>query len=421
VATRVEGPGHSNQVNSITSAGEKVFSAGMDDSVREIDTKSNTFTSQAASTSSLPKALAALETTGQVYVATASGIEAIRDGKKVFGLQVNYTPTSISAHAKSKLVAVGGEDNKVYLYKVDTDGKLDAAGTLEKNRTAVTAVSFSPDGSLLAVGDGGGKVLVYDIASKEVRDHFIYRRNDDNNISSTQVTIQHWVFHTSRIQSIAWTPSGKYAASASLDTNVYVWSVAKVSISYSPSPSDRLANWLKYALHRFCSPYPAHPPYCYQSKTSLARYEFCFFFRENADIFCAPPRTHILEVPRAFNGKMRRHSSPRVPTPRCVLSRSNTILHKTTHTTLLPFVAPHRRPTVFAYPYVGQMGIGLDAVVTRGRYRREYIPKCFSSPLRSLPPFSSLVNPGLVNLQTLFESRSIIHWHHALLCKSFCS
>lgn len=36
-----------------------------------------------------------------------------------------------------------------------------------------------------------------------------------------------WGSHTGRITSLRWAADGKHCASASLDTNVFVWSVAK--------------------------------------------------------------------------------------------------------------------------------------------------------------------------------------------------
>ena len=36
-----------------------------------------------------------------------------------------------------------------------------------------------------------------------------------------------WSFHSARILSLAWTSDDKYCASGSLDTHVYVYSVAK--------------------------------------------------------------------------------------------------------------------------------------------------------------------------------------------------
>lgn len=43
-----------------------------------------------------------------------------------------------------------------------------------------------------------------------------------------QASISRWTFHNSRIHSLAWTADGAHVASGSLDTHVYVWSIAKV-------------------------------------------------------------------------------------------------------------------------------------------------------------------------------------------------
>ena len=83
--------------------------------------------------------------------------------------------------------------------------KLAAVHTLAKNKGAVSALSFNPEGNLLAVGDSAGKIYVYDVATGETK-------------------IQQWVSHTARVTSINWSPSGQYAVSGSLDTNIYVWS-----------------------------------------------------------------------------------------------------------------------------------------------------------------------------------------------------
>jgi WD40 repeat protein len=36
-----------------------------------------------------------------------------------------------------------------------------------------------------------------------------------------------WSFHTARVNSLSWTDDSLYCSSGSLDTNVYIWSVAK--------------------------------------------------------------------------------------------------------------------------------------------------------------------------------------------------
>jgi len=68
-------------------------------------------------------------------------------------------------------------------------------------------MSFSPDGTLLAVGNSQGKIAVYDTKN------------------SWEVKTDRWSSHTARVMSIAWNTAGTHAASVGLDTNMYVWSL----------------------------------------------------------------------------------------------------------------------------------------------------------------------------------------------------
>lgn len=47
--------------------------------------------------------------------------------------------------------------------------------------------------------------------------------------SQWQVKSNRWSRHTSRVNSLSWTPDSKHCASGSLDTDVYIWSVEKIS------------------------------------------------------------------------------------------------------------------------------------------------------------------------------------------------
>ena len=95
-----------------------------------------------------------------------------------------------------------------------TGTKLTARHTFSNNSGAITVLAFHPAGDQLAAGDTVGKVILYNAVLKEM-------------------VTQNWVFHTARIASIGWSPSGRYAVSGSLDTNIYVWD--------REAPSKRIA------------------------------------------------------------------------------------------------------------------------------------------------------------------------------------
>lgn len=200
----LEGEGHCALVSGLAAAPDgKVYSVGFDDRVREID-GGKSFVPAVSSTASQPRAVT-VASDSTVFVAEASGVEAVRSNQKVFELKPKFTPSSVAAAGTT--IAVGGEDQKVRLY--EWDGKaLAEAATLEGNKGTVSAVAFSPDGSLLAAGDSSGKIILFDVKKRE------------------SVTSR-WSFHSARINSLAWTADGQHCASGSLDTHVYVWSVQK--------------------------------------------------------------------------------------------------------------------------------------------------------------------------------------------------
>ncbi|CCK70506.1 Aip1p KNAG_0E02460 [Huiozyma naganishii CBS 8797] len=76
-----------------------------------------------------------------------------------------------------------------------------------------SCISISPSEKLLAAGDTMGKIVLYDLSTKEVK-------------------TSRWSFHTGRIKSIAWRPTEgddeeDLVASASLDTNIIIYSVQR--------------------------------------------------------------------------------------------------------------------------------------------------------------------------------------------------
>jgi len=207
-ASPLAGQGHTNLVSGLASTPEgKVFSTGYDDRVREVE--GSQFTASVFSTASQPKSLAAAKD-NTVFVVGVDAVEAIRNHQKVADLRPWGSATSPTAIAATgSLVAIGFSDQKVRLY--DWDGKtLQEGGLLDANRGLVSVLAFSPDGSKLAAGDASGKVILYDVAKREM-------------------LTSRWAFHSARVNTLCWTADSLHCASGALDTHIYVWSVQKPS------------------------------------------------------------------------------------------------------------------------------------------------------------------------------------------------
>ncbi|KAG8743601.1 WD40 repeat-like protein [Ceratobasidium sp. 414] len=199
-AQPISGDPHGSQVVSLAATEGKVYSAGFDDTVREIDIGAKKFSTSSIGTNGQPKDVAVSGST--VFVASLNGVLVSKGGKELYKLPSNSPATAIDVHGKT--VAVGSEDKSVTLYEWDGSG-LKELGKLTSNKGAVTAIAFSPDGALVAAADSAGKIFVYDVAEKKL------------------VTFR-WVFHSARVYSLAWTSDGKHCASGSLDTHVYIYS-----------------------------------------------------------------------------------------------------------------------------------------------------------------------------------------------------
>ncbi|KAJ6627956.1 WD40-repeat-containing domain protein [Mycena sp. CBHHK59/15] len=205
-AAAVPGDGHTSIVVGMAAASDgKIFSAGYDDRVREIG--GARFTAASVSTAAQPKAIAAAAD-GTVFVVEASGVEAIRANQKVAHVTTKYTPSAVAPAGRSLLLGARfvADDQKVRLHEWNGTALKEVA-LLEGNKGTVSALAFSPDGALLAAGDSSGRIVLFDVKEQKM------------------ITAR-WSFHSARVNSLAWTPDSKHCASGSLDTHVYVWSVA---------------------------------------------------------------------------------------------------------------------------------------------------------------------------------------------------
>lgn len=202
--TTVDGQQHTNQIARLVVDSGKIYSAGWDDTLRAVDESAVTFLGESTKLPTQPRDASAAN--GLVYVATVSGL-AVFSGEKLVGEQgLGYTPTAVAAFGS--FVTVGGEGNSVVVYNADSAGKVSKVQSISNPTGGISALAFSRDGSHLAAGNTIGKIYVYDT-------------------SNWELVADRWSAHTARVTSIAWDETGKYAASGSLDTNVFVWCLEK--------------------------------------------------------------------------------------------------------------------------------------------------------------------------------------------------
>jgi WD repeat-containing protein 1 (actin-interacting protein 1) len=198
---------HANQVTSLSvipGTGD-LLSTGMDDALKVTPPTGPPTTTLATSGIPLKSAQAAGKT---VFITTKNGIHVVVGGQVVSNLQVPWNPTSVAVAPSGDEVAVGGDNMAVHVYTLAPDGKLSPKHELRGNKGSVGAVAYSPDGTMLAAGDAQKTILVFDITAP-----------------GYPIKIDTWAFHSARIHSLSWSADSKYCVSASLDTNVEVWSV----------------------------------------------------------------------------------------------------------------------------------------------------------------------------------------------------
>lgn len=198
---------HSNLIVSIdNSEPPKYASVSWDDTLKVLGETKLKFEGQ-------PKVSSSANNGGIIAVATDSDYLLILNSYTGEVLQKKQLAEPASAVGISGgLVAVGLErSNVIEVFKAsDLEVSYKLATAL---RATPSCVSISATESYLAAGDVMGKIILYDLNTKEVK-------------------TTRWAYHTSRINSISWRPAESdgdedLVATASLDTNIFIYSVKR--------------------------------------------------------------------------------------------------------------------------------------------------------------------------------------------------
>jgi WD40 repeat protein len=221
-AETIDGDQHTGYISGLATTQEgkgRIYSVGWDDALRVADTGAKTYTGSTAKLSAQPKGVAASSAT--ILVAHSEGIDIYQDGQKSGSAKLPADITTVAAQGAT--AAVGSEDSTVRIGTV-TSSTFTPSIEFKASRNPISTLAFSPDGSLLAVGDSRGKILVF-------------------NSKDGKLVTDRWSSHTARVTSIAWNSKGTHAVSGALDTSIFVWSLAK------PGDWIQAANAHKEGVH----------------------------------------------------------------------------------------------------------------------------------------------------------------------------
>jgi WD40 repeat protein len=140
--------------------------------------------------------------------------------------------TSVAWNNDGSKLATGSWDNTIKIWAVSSAGTFECQSTLTGDR-AILCVSFSPNSNILAAGDDGGKIRLYDPETGEVKttlttDSSVTKLEyvDEETLvsGSNDGTMKVWSVATGRRSyTVTWRPDGESLASTSDDKTVTIW------------------------------------------------------------------------------------------------------------------------------------------------------------------------------------------------------
>ncbi|XP_067003556.1 actin-interacting protein 1 [Anabrus simplex] len=225
---RILGVGHGNQINGMKAVDSSLYTCGIDDSVKQVDVASNSYTGSDMKLGSQPRGM---DVYNDIIIAgSVKEITVLQGGRKASSFPVDYEPSCVSINKETLDVAVGGfVDNKVHIYSL-TGTTLSPKQELE-HLGPVTDCAYSPDNQYLVACDANRKVILYKVPEYKLAHN------------------KEWGFHNARVNSVAWSPNSTLVASGSLDTTIIIWSVqnpAKHTIIKNAHPQSQITRlaWL---------------------------------------------------------------------------------------------------------------------------------------------------------------------------------
>lgn len=196
-------------VKAIVAAGSELVTCGLDNKVRRSPLPGDRYgDAEVIDLKSQPKDLdVALQSTDIVILTTEAGVILLRGSVIVSTNKLGFTATASAVSPDGTEAVVGSEDGKLHIYSIKGDTLVQEA-VLEKHRGAITAIRFSPDGSMFASGDANREAVIWDCVSHEVK-------------------MKNLLYHTARITCLAWSTDSLKLATGSVDTTILIYDIKK--------------------------------------------------------------------------------------------------------------------------------------------------------------------------------------------------
>ncbi|KAJ3694401.1 hypothetical protein LUZ60_009881 [Juncus effusus] len=142
-----------------------------------------------------------------LLVGTDSGVTLLKDFKPLSVAKLGFAVTALAVSPDATEVVVGGQDGKLRVFAIE-EGVLKEQAVVEKHRGAITVVKYSPDGAMFASADTNREAVVWDRVTREVK-------------------LKNMLYHTARINCLAWSPDSRLIATGSLDTTVIIYELER--------------------------------------------------------------------------------------------------------------------------------------------------------------------------------------------------
>ncbi|KAG5030295.1 Actin-interacting protein 1-2 [Glycine soja] len=202
-----------SQIKCLAAVEEEIVTSGFDNKIRRVSLHGDQCgDAEAIDIGSQPKDLSvALLSPELALVSIDSGVVMLRGAKIVSTINLGFIVTASAVSPDGNEAIIGGQDGKLHIYSISGDTLVEEA-VLEKHRGAISVIRYSPDLSMFASGDVNREAIVWDRASREVK-------------------LKNMLYHTARINCLAWSPDSLRIATGSLDTCVIIYEV------YQPASS----------------------------------------------------------------------------------------------------------------------------------------------------------------------------------------